>query len=280
MHPQVAKALAYIHSHSRERAHGDVRSDNILLTDSDLDVAYAKVTDLRPHRCLTAGRAEAATTLSSGPLQPQRSLAQHKSLPEHLRLTIQAPAPARGCSAAGGSTEGTASPVMSRSSSTCSAASAGACQFSGRSSPAAPRTPRFSGCGSGHSVLPSQPSSGAPALRPLQAAPADVAPVTAPSAHFESAGASPPWSPLGRSQQSKSEALCGPLSPAAFRSGSLRRADTAEASVLEAPKEENAGSWLLPDRAAAQPALLAPSLFGVVHTVREDEELSVIRLQV
>jgi serine/threonine protein kinase len=51
---QVAAALALLHEQQPAYIHGDVKADNIFLTDdSDVAQAQAKIGDLKPHRyCL------------------------------------------------------------------------------------------------------------------------------------------------------------------------------------------------------------------------------------
>lgn len=75
---QLARALAYLHD-TGLCVHGDLRADNVLLTDNDLDVAYAKLTDLRPHRCLPPGRA--AHSIGGH----QYNLAESNGLPPSMR---------------------------------------------------------------------------------------------------------------------------------------------------------------------------------------------------
>lgn len=49
---EVADALALLHEAAPPYIHGDVKADNVLLTDGpDVDAAHAKLGDLKPHRC-------------------------------------------------------------------------------------------------------------------------------------------------------------------------------------------------------------------------------------
>ena len=47
---QLARVLAYLHSCQPAYIHGDVKADNVFLTDGPLPKSQVRVGDLKPHR--------------------------------------------------------------------------------------------------------------------------------------------------------------------------------------------------------------------------------------
>jgi hypothetical protein len=64
---QVAEALTALHAASPPYIHGDVTADNVFIQDgAPLGEAAVKLGDLKPHRCLGAGRGEGGRSVCAG----------------------------------------------------------------------------------------------------------------------------------------------------------------------------------------------------------------------